>query len=73
MEKTLLAALDAYCREHIEDYEERVSRALNKIDRCRCPLHMADTELASDMENCIDEWWEDNRPGTEAVLFYCND
>ena len=71
--ENLKSTIESYCREHIEDYEERVSHALRKIDRCRCPLSMADPELECDIENCIEEWWEDNRPATEDILFYCNE
>ena len=61
--------LESYCREHIEDYEERLSRALRKMDRWHWPLRMADPELNQEMENCIDEWWEDNRPDPESIIF----
>ena len=53
MDKTDIARdIVAYFRNNIEDYEERVSRALTTIDHWRCPLQMADRGLYYDM----DEW-----------------
>ena len=50
----------AYVRNNVEFFEERLQLALNKMDRMRCPLHMADEELYNDIVNAIEEWCDDN-------------
>ena len=50
-----------YCRRHIEDYDERVSIALTRIDHMRCPLWNADPNLAYEIERCACDWAEDNK------------
>lgn len=50
----------AYVRNNVEFFEDRLQLALNKIDRMRCPLHMADKELYNDIINAIEEWCDDN-------------
>ena len=50
----------AYVRNNVEFFEERLQLALNKMDRMRCPLQMADEELYNDIINAIEEWCWDN-------------
>lgn len=50
----------AYVRNNVEFFEERLQLALNKMDRMRCPLQMADEELYNDIINAIEEWCDDN-------------
>jgi hypothetical protein len=52
--------LAAYVRNNVEFFEERLQLALNKMDRMRCPLQMADEELYNDIINAIEEWCDDN-------------
>lgn len=33
---------------------------LNKMDRMRCPLRMADEELFNDIADAVEEWCDDN-------------
>lgn len=58
--KKMTREIAAYCRNNIEDFEERVQLALKKMGRMRCPFSMADQELYDDIVNCICEWCEDN-------------
>lgn len=82
--KKMLKEIAAYCRNNIEDFEERVQLALKKMDRMRCPLRMADGELFDEMTDTICEWCEDNGysvdffedldeiiEGDEGILWEC--
>ncbi len=56
----------AYVRNNVEFFEERLQRALNKMDRTRCPLSFADQELYDDISNAIDDWcWENDVDGSD--------
>lgn len=55
-----LKKIVAYCRERIENYDERVSVALGLMDRMRCDLHTADWKLAAEIEGVVTEWADDN-------------
>lgn len=50
----------AYVRNNVDDYEERLQLALNRMDRMRCPLRFADKELYDDICDAIEEWCWDN-------------
>ena len=50
----------AYVRNNVEDYEERLQLALNKMDHMREPLRMADWELYDEIVSAIEEWCDDN-------------
>jgi hypothetical protein len=76
-----LKEIAAYVAEHIEDYEMKVHIALNRIDRMRCPLSMADPILYDEIEDAIKDWCDDNEfsyddwdedscVDPEAVLFF---
>lgn len=54
------ASIDAYCKDHIRHYEERVSIALDRIGEDRCPLYMADSRLYDEMVDAIRDWCDDN-------------
>jgi hypothetical protein len=51
--------LAAYVRQNVEFFEERLQLALNKMDRMRCPLRVADQELYDDIVSAIEQWCED--------------
>ena len=59
MDMNLEYELLQYCKTNIEFWDALESRALGIIDRMRCPLQMASPELASEMESCIEEYFED--------------
>ena len=74
----------AYVRNNVEFFEERLQLALNKIDRMRCPLQMADEELFFDICNAIEEWcddyevsfefdedWTDLIEGEDGIIWEC--
>lgn len=50
----------AYVRNHVEDYEIRLSRALGWMERDRCPLRMAAPTLFDEIVSAIDDWCWDN-------------
>lgn len=52
----IIAKIEQYCRENIEDYELRVQVALGYMDRLRVPLMVADSVLCCDIEDCITEY-----------------
>lgn len=72
------ASIDAYCKDHIRHYEERVSIALDIIGMDRCPLYVADSRLYDEMNEAILEWCDENQIpygeeediDPEEVLFY---
>ena len=49
-----------YCKEWIEDFQERADLAVSKSWRERCPIECADYSLASEIVDKIDEWCTDN-------------
>lgn len=55
----------AYVRNNVEFFEERLQMALNKMERMREPLRMADQELYDDICNAIDDWCWDNEVNNE--------
>ena len=57
--------LAAYVRNNIEDYEERLQLALNRMDRMREPLRMADRSLYDEIVDAISEWCDDNEVSLE--------
>lgn len=50
----------AYVRNNVEFYEERLQMALNKMERMRCPLQMADESLYDEIVDAIEDWCDDN-------------
>ena len=50
----------AYCRDQIVDFKDKADLALSKHGRLRCSFEYADSELASQIVDCIDEWCTDN-------------
>ena len=49
-----------YCRQRIDEYDDRVKLALGVMDRNRCDLMRADASLATEVEDCAREWAEEN-------------
>lgn len=52
--------LAAYVRNNVEFFEERLQLALNKMERMRCPLRIADDALYSEITDAIGDWCFDN-------------
>ncbi len=57
--------LAAYVRNNVEFFEERLQLALNKMERMRCSLRFADSELFDAISDTIDEWCDDNEVNNE--------
>jgi len=55
----------AYVRNNVEDYEERLQLALNRMDLMREPLRMADGSLYDEIVDAISEWCDDNEVSLE--------
>ena len=60
-------SLAEYCRENIEDYDEKVSYALGQIDKWRAPLHMVDNSLFMEISDAIDDWCDENDYDVDEV------
>lgn len=60
MAKIDYASIDAYCKDHIHRYDDRVSIALDIISMDRCPLYMADSRLYDEMNEAILDWCDEN-------------
>lgn len=54
------ASIDAYCKDHIHRYEDRVAIALDNMEEWRCPLYVADYGLYDEIRDAILEWCDDN-------------
>lgn len=74
----------AYVRNNVEFFEERLQLALNKMERMRCPLRMADDSLYDEIVDAIEEWFDDNEisidydfdfegmiEGDEGIIWEC--
>ncbi len=74
----------AYVRNNVEFFEDRLQLALNKMDRLRCSLRFADSELFDAISDAIDEWcndnevsvdfyedWDDLIEGDEGIIWEC--
>lgn len=57
----------AYVRNNVEFFEERLQLALNKMERMRCSLRFADSELFDEIADAIEDWCNDNEV---SVDFY---
>lgn len=58
MTKDMQILLD-YCKDTIQDFEERVSRAIDKIGCWRCSLEYADPALCDEIADAIADCAED--------------
>ena len=56
-----IKAIVRYCREEIDDFQERADLAVAKSWRMRIPIENADFALADNVRDCIDEWCTDNK------------
>ena len=49
-----------YVIDNVDDFGKRYQKALTKIDRMRCPLRMADSNLYNEIYDTAEEWCSDN-------------
>lgn len=49
-----------YVIDNIDDFGKRYQKALTKIDRMRCPLRMADSNLYDEICDQVSDWCSDN-------------
>ena len=72
----------AYVRNNVEFFEERLQLALSKMERMRCSLRFADSELFDAISDAVDEWcndhevdidffedWDDLIEGDEGIIW----
>lgn len=67
MEQEMINEIGKYLRENVEDFDVRVELALKTMDRKRCPLGYADSELCDECYNKIEEWCEENGVEVEYI------
>lgn len=56
----IIKEIHEYLATTIEDFEFRAERAWDIMDKWRCPLEMADSSLADEINDRINEWVYDN-------------
>lgn len=54
-----------YIIDNIEDFEHRYQHALETIGRDRCPIWQADQSLYMEMQDCMDDWCNDNEDNSD--------
>ena len=54
----IIAEVKRCLRENIEDFDERVSEAWDKIDKYRAPLYLIDSDLSNKIMETAREWFE---------------
>lgn len=64
----IIAEVKRYLRENIEDFDERVSEAWNKIDRHRAPLYLIDSDLSDKILETAREWFEEEFQDAEDFI-----
>ena len=64
----IIAEVKRYLRENIEDFDEKVSEAWDKIDRCRAPLYLIDSNLSDKILETAREWFEEEFQDAEEFI-----
>lgn len=49
-----------YVIDNVDDFGKRYQKALTKIDRMRCPLRTADSNLYDEICDTVEDWCSDN-------------
>lgn len=49
-----------YVIDNVDDFGRRYQKALTKVDRMRCPLRMADSDLYNEICDNVEDWCSDN-------------
>lgn len=57
----------AKCEEDIELLAEKVRIAWSDMDKMRCPLSMTGTDLADEIEECMEDWFCDQDLTEEEI------
>jgi len=60
MSENTIKAVQAFCRERIDDYDIRAAAAISLCDRYRIPIEQADYGLANDICECVQAYCEEN-------------
>lgn len=61
-------AIIAYCKENIDNFVAYADLAVDKVWKERCPIEMADYNLASKIVDCIEEWQIDNETDFDITV-----
>ena len=64
----IIAEVKRYLRENIEDFDERVSEAWDKIDMYRAPLYLIDSNLSDKILETAREWFEEEFQDAEEFI-----
>ena len=64
----IIAEVKRYLRENIEDFDEMVSEAWDKIDRYRAPLCLIDSNLSDKILETAREWFEEEFQDAEDFI-----
>lgn len=54
-----------YVIDNVVDFDVRYLCALNIIGRDRCPIWQADQSLYMEMQDCMDDWCNDNEDNSD--------
>lgn len=54
-----------YVIDNVDDFEPRYQHALSIIGRDRCPIWHADQSLYMEMQDCMDDWCNDNEDNSD--------
>lgn len=54
-----------YVIDNVDDFEPRYQHALGVIGRDRCPIWQADQSLYMEMQDCMDDWCNDNEDNSD--------
>ena len=64
----IIAEVKRYLRENIEDFDEMVSEAWDKIDKYRAPLYLIDSNLSDKILETAREWFEEEFQDAEEFI-----
>lgn len=64
----IIAEVKRYLRENIEDFDETVGEAWDKIDKYRAPLYLIDSNLSDKILETAREWFEEEFQDAEDFI-----
>lgn len=56
-----------YIKSNIADFDDKISKAWELLDKCRCPFRMADNGLYDEIANLIQDYADDNDLSEEWI------
>lgn len=56
-----------YIKSNIADFDDKISKAWELLDKYRCPLRMADNGLYDEIANLIQDYADDNDLSEEWI------